>query len=617
MVQKLNSMPQFRRRMQLHDHDVSQSFALTLSTGMLLPVYFDMAHAGDDYFFNSNFTVRYNPLLKPFIGDVDIHVDHFFVPLSMLYTPCSSIFYQTDDILSSATPRFQLIKDRFPLFDIDATMVDIKTYGLANAQLVNDGASNILYNPASFDCVGKSVVRLCDMLQYNIEPLFVSEGAANANPHTTPWFLSAYQAICELHYRNDDRQVKSYDWQLDQYFDQQASFTSTPLLRLNYASSYKDFFNSVKVSPVGSSVSMLNRSASWELLSKVNSYLFDADSYHRVNDDGYNNSGSVYRFGDVDLTTVGNTNNYGDTQSLQRKGNFNAANIRQLFMVDSLLRITGRANKDYESQFLAHYGIEIPHDVLHNITHIGHDVATMGTNVVQSQSDTYDSTSGSGTPLGDIGGQGMCRLQGKKRKFTAPFHGVLMSIIYAVPRFRYFGGISPLHNLSSPDKFWQPEYDKRGMEPMFAYYANREVLSLPSRRLGWIYGFEQFKRKYDRVSAAFKNVTFPSQTTVNEYSPWVLSRNPWRDPVSNQPINGTAESTPTETGTLLNFTDLLSTPHDLDNVMMVKYNSSWIEGLTIANYHQLFYTDPLICDFRMYCKKVNGMSEYSEPEITD
>lgn len=612
MVQKLNSMPEYRRRMQKHDHDISQSFALTLSTGMALPVYFDMAHAGDDYYFNSNFTVRYNPLLKPFIGDVDIHVDHFFVPLSMLYTPAGSIFYQTDDILSSATPKLTLIKDRFPLFDIDSTMSQIKSSGLDKGQTLYDGSSTITYNPASFDCIGKSVVRLCDMLQYNIRPLFTSPGAENANPHTTPWFLSAYQAICELHFRNDDRQVKSYDWQLDQYFDTSSAFSSIPLLRLNYVSAYKDFFNAVKVSPIGSSVSMLNGSSSWDLLSKVNSYLFDtsAQVVGRATVHGRVSS-SV---SDKDSTSIGSYYNVGDTGLYN---GLNAANIRQLFMVDSILRITGRANKDYESQFLAHYGIEIPHDVMHSITHIGHDVATMGTNVVQSQSDTYDSDSGSGTPLGDLGGQGMCRLNGKKRKFHAPFHGVVMSIMYAVPRFRYFGGISPLHNLSSPDKFWQPEFDKRGMEPMFAYYANREVLSLPNRRIGWIYGFEQFKRKYDRVSAAFKGITFQLTGNVNEYSPWVLSRNPWRDPVTNLPINGSSESEPSEVNTLLNFTDLLSTPHDLDNVMMVKYNSSWIENLSISNYHQLFYTDPLICDFRMNCKKVNGMSEYSEPEISD
>ena len=35
-----------------------------------------------------------------------------------------------------------------------------------------------------------------------------------------------------------------------------------------------------------------------------------------------------------------------------------SANIRQLFMVDKLLRVVGRADKDYESQFLAHFGVK-------------------------------------------------------------------------------------------------------------------------------------------------------------------------------------------------------------------------------------------------------------------
>ena len=79
-------------------------------------------------------------------------------------------------------------------------------------------------------------------------------------------------------------------------------------------------------------------------------------------------------------------------------------------------------------------------------------------------------------------------------------------------------------------------------------------------------------------------------------------------------VNITDHSTDNTT-MLANFTAMLSTPHDLDTVMMVRYNSQWIEDLTWERAHELFITDPLITDFNFNVKKVNFMSEYGEPEL--
>lgn len=594
MTEKLNSMPTYQRRAPRYPHNLSQPFTISHSTGMELPVYFHMLHSGDELHFNGSFSSRFNPLIKPFIGDVDIDVDYFFVPLSVIYTPTTSIFYQTDDLISSSIDRDSLIKDRFPVYDIDASLRTManRENGYNSMQRKIVGDDNISYPTNVFDCIGKAAVRLCDLLQYSVTPIFQPDLVEN--PRTTPWFLCAYQAIHELWYRNDDRERKSYVFNLDFYHNDSEPFITTDLLRLNYVSSYKDFFNAIKVSPVGSSISMLDGSSSWDMLSKVNSYLYSGASYERSGE-----SGSA------------ETDDYWATDVRANDGFLSAANVRQLFMVDKLLRITGRANKDYESQFLAHFGIKIPHDDLHNITHIGHDVATLGTKPVISQSDTWNGETGSS--LGEIGGQGFVQYVGKQRHFKAPFHGVFMAIMYALPKFRYYGGISPLHNLSDPMKFWQPEYDKRGMEPMFQYYVDREYQwGLSERRLGWMFGYEYFKRKYPRVSMAFRNVN--TSTVTNEYAPWVLSRRPFRLPFNDISLCTGEPVTPT-TDLTANYLAFLSTPHDLDTVMIKTYESGWIQGLTMQTVQSLFVTDPLITDFNMNMKCVNQMSEYSEPEI--
>lgn len=602
MSKKLNSMPDYQARMPRQPHNLSQNFTFTASTGMELPCYYDMLHVGDEIFFNSGMFARLNPIYAPFIGDVDIHLDYFFVPLSVMFTPSLSMFYQTDDLLyqNSWSER-----DHFPIYSIAAALDNIKRNGLNQAAFRNHDGTMSEFYLGSFDSHGKCALRLCDLLEYNPLDMFV-ESNTRFNPDSTPWFLAAYHACHQLYFRNDDREPKSYLYQLDLYSESaNDNQDSGELLTLNYRSAYKDYFNSVKVSPIGSSVSMLRGADSWNMLSKVNSYLFGSDYMRQSFDARETNQTGPSTFGSISDSIATSVGKNGEIVTPFDGTNYgiNAANIRQLFMVDKMLRITGRADKNYESQFLAHFGIKLPHDELHNITHIGHDMFTLNTQTIQSTANTYNSSTGTGSSLGEIGGQGYVSGSGKKRKFKAPFHGVFMCIFSAVPRYRYcMPHVNKLHDLSDPMSFWQPEYDKRGMQPLFRYECGD--FTSGSQRVGWQYGYEQFKRKYDRASLAFRNPDYNHPDTVNMYSPWVLSRQPY-----GKPDGSTIDS--------LNLTwrSLLSTPHDLDGVMMVQYQSVLPEGISESNYHTAFQTDPFIINYQMQCKKVNCMSEYSEPPI--
>ena len=86
--------------------------------------------------------------------------------------------------------------------------------------------------------------------------------------------------------------------------------------------------------------------------------------------------------------------------------------------------ITGRTKKTYDAQVLAHYGVEVPHDVKHDITLIGHDTYPIHVGEVTSLAATNDAS------LGDLAGKGWAQSPNdvKKHKFTAPCHGVIMTI---------------------------------------------------------------------------------------------------------------------------------------------------------------------------------------------
>ena len=611
MVKKLNSMPDYQARMPRHPHDLSQSTGFTAPPAALLPAYYHMLHLGDKVRLQGNLSARLNPIVKPAIGSIDLHVDYFFVPLSVLYTPSPSLFYQTDDLVSSlfkqdASPVF--INDRFPVLSYDDCLFEIKNNsgGGLNSPMSFNG---YIYPSDSFDSAGRAAVRLTDLLDLSCCSLFDD---TQHNPVSTPWFLSAYHAIYELYqgYRNSDRESKSYIYNFDKAFDTAVIQASSEWFSLHYVDAYKDYFNSIKVSPIGSSVSMLSTqtgatSDPWSILSKVDSYLSFMDS-SRVSFYGAGTSSDSLA---TSVRTFQNGSNPLD--------NFTSANIRQLFMVDNILRVVGRADKNYESQFLSHFGVKIPHDVLHNITHIGHDMFEMNPEVTVSTANTFDGSNGSA--LGEIGGNGYVRGSGKMRNFEAPCHGVLMAIFYYQPRFRYFAGISKLHDLSSPDKFWQPEFDQKGMQPLFGYEVYRGEQAFTSyalERLGWQFAYEQFKRKYDRVTRAFSYAA-GGTSSVNSYSPWYLSKTPffktkedgWSEPISEEgePLIFTAGST-----NALSFKSLTT---DLNGIMEVPYSPTWITNLSYNNYHTLFYRDPMIVDFRMNCKISNFMSEFGEPAI--
>lgn len=619
MAKKLNSMPDYQARMPRHPHDLSQSTMFTAAPAMLLPAYYHMLHLGDKCQLQGNLSARLNPIVKPAVGSIDLHVDYFFVPLSVIYTPAPSLFYQTDDLISGMFKETDsdgesLRNDHFPILDVDAALRSVVTgSGGANRNMVFNGIS---YPNDSFDCAGRAAARLCDLLDFNPATLFeASTSTVKHNPNVTPWFNCAYHAIYELYegYRNSDREKKSYIYNLDTYYTLDTGFSNAEIFALHYVEAYKDYFNSIKVSPIGSSVSMLSpatgaSSDPWTVLSQVNSYLYDSVFYNRSSPSG--TASTV----DSNLTNVKAWSNNASTYPV---GGLNSANIRQLFMVDNILRVLGRADKNYESQFLAHFGVKIPHDVLHNITHIGHDMFELNPQPTVSTADTFNGDTGSS--LGEVGGNGYVRGSGKMRNFTAPCHGVFMAIFYYQPRFRYYAGVNKLHDLSSPDKFWQPEFDEKGMQPVFGYEVLKsdQDFSLLNERLGWQFAYEQFKRKYNRVSGAFAFATGQGLSGTNNYAPWVLNKTPFM----KTKIGGYAEPISEESAPQIfhindpNPLSFKSLTTDLNGIMDVAYLPTWITDLSFDNYHTLFYRDPLIVDFHMSCKISNFMSQYGEPAI--
>ena len=604
----LNRLPRRQAQLSRTGHDMSQEFAFTASTGMILPVYQDYLNAGETDYFSGDLICRTQPLVTAAMCDVDIYLDWFFVPAQMLFTLFGSKRWMTNDLISSFYDDSVITNDTLPLFNIESYLsMATSMYGADTDSWYATG-----YN-SDFECLGKSQFRLANHLGFNPYGIFylnndAATGLRNyTNPNVFPLFALAYQAIYQDYFRipldsYERRSVSSFN------VDSDYTATSTPvsfsalakkaeLFCLRYRPRHLDYFTSIKASPMFSAMNALGGSGSGqspaEILAKVDSYLSGGTV-------------KVLNSTDVIVNSAPGTVNDNATQgsSAIPANGLGTARLRSLFAVEKLLRVIGRSKMDYDSQVLAHLGFRVPHDVKHQLTHIKTQHTVLHINEITSTADTYNN--GQGSALGAIGGQGysIIRKPDKPYKFTAPTDGVIMCTFSAVPRLRYFGTFDRQNALTSRLSFYQPEFDKLGMQPLYYYEAaGFTSLGQNSNRLGWQFRYYQWKRKFSRVSEAFAKPSVYGQ--INQNSAWVLSSRPFGTVnTANWPSTGVGTST----------VGLVCKPSDINSIMIVPYQEGW-DTSYLTNPQTMFYTDPFLCQFLATVKKVSTMSAYGEPDL--
>lgn len=615
----------YQAQLSRHPHNVEGGYAASLCTGAIVPQYFDVLQPGDSVYYRTHMFARLQDLVTAFLGEVDIHLDYFFVPLQMLYTPCGQIFTQTNDFLSSIYADSLQGKDSFPLIKPDL-------------ESIQGTQSSSLYGTICPEDTFHETIRLFDALDANPLCVFdndyydeyqVPQDPTNVDfslcnmPAGTYWAFLAYQAIYQKYYRNDELErlnVSAYN--VDSLYNQTHFNFGTDWFKLRYHQRVGDFFTTMRPSPIMSSVNSItgdvnnqfpiNGGNTDELLSAVNTFLGSSSAFLEY--PFQNRSEDLGDSASTNFLNGGVNQSYtGDFSSL------NANNIRALFAVDKYTRIYGRADKTYDDQILAHFGIHIPHDVKHDLTHLKHYRAVLqadpiyGTANVANGDDTQFLST-----IGQVGGQGQVTLDTQEEKFTAPVHGIFMCVAYALTKPRYIDTFSPLHLISNRLDLPIAEYDKLGAQPMYRYMYNRYYLqdgteggsqnSYMSSFSGWINRYQQYKRKYNRVSLLYatpENGHLPADAQTNVYAPYVLSRNVF------------GKSGSEISSALSNWMDsrqFFEHPNALDSIMVRHY-----DGMMHVEYwkhpHLALQSDPILTDFMCYCKKVSWMSETGEPDL--
>lgn len=613
LMPRIDEMPEFRAKIPHSTHDLSHSFGLTATVGHLMPIFHTMIDAGDSIQMSVNFNLRTQPLAAAAMEDIDCHVEYFFVPMFLLYQPFGSQLYQIEDEFSSNFDMSQLALKQgyFPLWNW-AIVYDNLVTAKANRPYAQNGVSQ-------GDSTAAMAYRLLDWFNFGIVNNFYDSstfgsvtGVYPYQPQVFPYQFLAYHCIYQYYYRLDSREKfnnKSFNW--DRFYTQSLVSLTTQetidLFTLHYRPKMSDYFTDVKVSPVVDVLNLLDKTQ----LAATNQWL------SRTSPLG---SGSAVASGSVGLSGTANdqsnapftATSKNPSTSIQTQFGLSAlssplsvgnvgyfsngldigtANIRAMFANEKLWSITGRAKKHYDDQTLAHYGFKVSHDPKHQISVFGHDKTKIHIGEVISTAST------STADLGAIAGKGYAHLSPSKHKFKAPCHGVVMAILSFNPRLRYAHTIGKYNAVTNRLDLPIPEYDHLGMQPLFRYECTALVGgSFPGAAgdiMGWQYRYEQWKRRYNRVTSAF--------WANNPLNTWMISSYPY--------LSGQADAANTES-----FADFLYMPDTLNQIMLAQYVTNWNQAWEI-NCSAMYDFDPFVVDCNIDAKLYSWMSDFSLPRL--
>lgn len=488
----------------------------TTSVGHMIPVLYDFLYPGDKVDVSFKLKTRTMPLDAAAYGEFKECIDTFFVPIEQIYHNFKNQIYGILDFDSDFFANPGASSSSYIPYMPNDTISDLFSY----LQSVDgsSGSFSFGFNTRGLNktSMKSESLRLLDALGF---PIYACYGVVKSPSITIGtsmsfnfWNLCAYQKIWMDHYRLSDRiDNDATTYNVD-------SFYNSPFLSLTQADRWKrlesfismnycpyddDFFTKNYTSPIigSQSIGLYPSTA----MTKVNQWLSNISSIATVSP----GSNALYPVSDpnsptsVSMSLVNSSNATYTTVG----NNINSANIRSIFASEKLLEVTRRAGKHYDAQTLAHFGIKVPVGISGESYFIGHHEQDLVIGEVVSTSETQitDSQGNLKTnPLGQIGGRGFSLGSSKDVRFSAPCHGILMSIFYVKPVAKYKQTwFDKLNTLINPSDYMTPEMDSIGMQPLFGYQVDfHQTATYQAAIYGWQFRYNESKDKPKRVIGA-------------------------------------------------------------------------------------------------------------------
>lgn len=247
--------------------------------------------------------------------------------------------------------------------------------------------------------------------------------------------------------------------------------------------------------------------------------------------------------------------------------------------------------KHYDDQTLAHFGFKVPHDPKHQISRFGHDVITLDIGMVIATGASAD------TPLGEIAGKGRANGAATHRRFTAPCHGVVMAIMSIVPDLYYYDYRAKYTMVRDRSDFFTPEYDHLGMQPLFGYECGYGTDgNHDAQIIGWQYRYEQWKRRFNKVSNAFGYYGTRKTWMVTTYPSYgsIVPGSPNRE----------------------DYLAFMHNPFECNSIFVPQYSGQWSSAFDSERNSAMIYDlDPFNITMHIQASLRSEMSDYSLPRL--
>lgn len=519
-----------------HGHDLSFERQFSCMPAQLLPVFKTFLYPGDKVKVNSSTFIRTEAISSSAFVRIFHHNDWFGVPVIQLFRFWNEFFNGTNDYMTSFAldtngTSLLNIKTALPGFSIFSSIRDSSNSNF----LVGSTPSPKLRNDRFGIPLLWNAARLIDLMGYgatstslDLHPDRLPDGVLNAVDTWNPLYFLAYHKIFHSHYMNTDYFKNDPSlYNIDRYFGVNSSIPDSVSDRwistIHYRPYRPDFFTNQQPSPLYD-----NKFANFITYGKNQGTLFTSIRTSFINQDGTRNVNATTGTADGEYapstsstgTIVSGVPNspYQDNITIGSDGTFTTADLRSLFALEKLSRITASTGSHYYDQTLAHFGYKIPRGISDEAIYIGSQVTPIQINEVVATASTLSETNKDGSLIGDIAGKGFSGdSHSQDLEFEAPCECILMCISSI--------SIEPVHASIRTDvdnryinsyDFYHPEFDNLGLQPFFNSFAFENSVSSPSNfglglgTIGWQYRWSELKSKYNVVNesmfATSKNI---------------------------------------------------------------------------------------------------------------
>lgn len=517
-MNKLFSKPSHVNQNGFNGHDLSFHRSFTSMPGMLLPVAHDFANAGEKYKLNSRSFIRTEALQTAAFVRLKHHTEWFFVPITQIYSLWNEFFNGTNDVMSSIFTPISNIATSLPTVDLLAPCHG----ATASSSLGNYFFSTIIADsqghitaPLNLDTFGIPRIwnyrRLMDLFGYGNLSKVLSTTSTTTTMLYCPLLFCAYHKIFHSHYRNTDWTANDpLMYNLDKYYTSGTvnynDYASKIISEIHYRPYRKDYFTNIYPQPMWSP----------QYAGYMNNSLFETINRGDVNSEVFNPQNALGFSGSSDDGSTVQSSVILMKPIIEGMSGFSSSDIRAVFALDKLARITAMAGSHYDEQVLAHLGVKIPKGIGNEAYKLGEQSFDIIINEVVASATTDLSDTGTpkaGTVIGDIAGKAFGTTNNEKDiSFKAPCDGIVMAIssIEVLPNYSSsFTDLSLLRK--SPFDFWRPEFDNLGMQPFFIDLDKPTTEQSSLNLKGWQYRYSQFKCKTDVVNEGF----------------YLTNKNPW------------------------------------------------------------------------------------------